>query len=222
MKKQSALSKYKKELGTGHGANYKPYYTANHYNSMGTASIIVDWKHGRSIHCMSQAEAKFYYVMRWDDNVVDIREQYPLNRTVTKMIADILEISHPYPNTGYCMTTDFLVTESDGRYHAYAVKYSKKSIDAKEYRWLAIEAAYWKKLGIRFDLVYGEDISDKFVNNIRAVVEYYDSKNVVDLVTDIKHKIATKKYRFDMLNDVIRKDRLLKMYYEGAFNNEEC
>lgn len=218
---KNALTKSKLKRGMNHGADYTPYFSANRYNSIGTTSIIVDWKHGRSVHCMSQAEGKFYYSMRWNDSVADIREQYPLNRTVSEIVAESLGLAHPYAKTDCCMTTDFLVTEADGDYHAYAVKINRNSLSILEKRFIIIEAAYWNRLGIRFDVVYGDDISDKFVNNIRAVVEYYDPKYVTDLCSSIKHNIAVKKYWFDMLNDEIRKDRLMKIYYEGGFGSEK-
>lgn len=61
------LSDHTKELrkmGQGEGANYKPYITTSEFNSLGTTSVIRDWKTGRDVHCMSQGEMLLYYILR--------------------------------------------------------------------------------------------------------------------------------------------------------------
>ena len=74
----STKTKKNRHMGEGVEKDYLPYITTSEFNSLGTTSVIVDWKTGRGVHCLSQAEAYWYYVLRWDDNNVDIREQYPL------------------------------------------------------------------------------------------------------------------------------------------------
>lgn len=68
-------TKKKRKMGTGEGKDYIPYITTSEINSLGTTSVIRDWKTGRGVHCLSQGEALWYYILRWDDNNVDIREQ---------------------------------------------------------------------------------------------------------------------------------------------------
>ena len=78
--------KVKENRGTGTGADYKPWIQAREMSSIGTKSVIQDWKHGRSIQCLSQGEARAYYLLRWRDDVLDIREQFPLNLHMTNGI----------------------------------------------------------------------------------------------------------------------------------------
>lgn len=64
-KRLSTASKKKRHMGEGEGKDYKPYITTSEFNSLGTTSVIVDWKTGRGIHCLSQGEAYWYYILRW-------------------------------------------------------------------------------------------------------------------------------------------------------------
>lgn len=45
-----------RKMGEGTGKDYKPYITTSEFNSMGTTSVIKDWKTGRGVHCLSQGE----------------------------------------------------------------------------------------------------------------------------------------------------------------------
>ena len=81
-KRISTKTKKLRHYGEGHGINYKPYITTSEFNSQGTTSVIKDWKTGRGVHCLSQGEMLWYYVLRWDDENIDIREQFPLDNFV--------------------------------------------------------------------------------------------------------------------------------------------
>ena len=50
----SDKSKQILHMGEGKGKDYVPYILTSEFNSLGTTSIITDWKTGRHIHCMSQ------------------------------------------------------------------------------------------------------------------------------------------------------------------------
>ena len=73
--------------GTGTGALYKPWIKCRELNSTGVATSFPDWKHGRMVELLSQAELWWYVVLRWDDDVIDIREQFPLDKERTDGIA---------------------------------------------------------------------------------------------------------------------------------------
>ena len=88
-------TKKKRKMGTGEGKDYIPYITTSEFNSRGTTSVIKDWKTGRGVHCLSQGETLWYYILRWDDNNVDIREQYPLDVDKTVAIAEEMGIQYP-------------------------------------------------------------------------------------------------------------------------------
>lgn len=211
-KRISRATKLARGQGSGEGATYKPYVMTNEFNSLGTTSVIKDWKTGRGVHCLSQAEALWYYILRWDDNNIDIREQYPLDRNITSKIADKYGFKHP-GNSDHIMTTDFLVTKKNIKLHAYSVKPdrnpSKRTLEI-----LCIEKLYWKHNNIEFDMLFKEDVNTILASNIRLVTEYYDERRVFDRYSNIRHNIATKKISCDMEFKILTNDDLDKIWGE--------
>ena len=217
-KKISNKNKLKRKMGTGEGANYKPFITTSEFNSIGTTTVIRDWKTGRGVHCLSQGEMYWYYLLRWDDNNIDIREQYPLNREETLAIADKLGVKHP-GNNDYIMTTDFLVTKSDNTFHAYSIKTSRDSLKDRDLEILCIEKMYWKSKNIKYSLLFKTDANTIMVHNIRRIVEFYDNNSVFDNISRIKHDIAIKKINIDLSSVQITNDFLEKLL---EVNVNEC
>lgn len=142
---------------TGTGKDYVPYISTSKINSLGTTSVIKDWKNGRGVHCMSQGEAYWYYILRWDDDSIDIREQYPLKRKETIKIAETNGFRHP-GNGRFVMTIDFLVTKADKTFHAYSVK-SDRHLSKRSMELLCIEKIYWESKGISFTLLFKTDVN---------------------------------------------------------------
>jgi len=171
-KRISDKTKQLRKMGIGQGANYLPYITTSEFNSQGTTAVIRDWKTGRGVHCMSQGEMLWYYILRWDDNNVDIREQYPLNNELTVKISHKNGFKHPL-NEKHIMTTDFLVTEADGSLHAYSVK-SDKNLSERTLQLLCIEKKYWITNGCKFDLLFKSAANKVLAANIRLITEFYD------------------------------------------------
>lgn len=200
-------TKLKRKVGTGEGKKYKPYITTSEFNSTGTTTVIKDWKTGRGIHCLSQGEVYWYYILRWDDNNIDIREQYPLERGETVTIANKLGVKHP-GNNKYIMTTDFLVTEANGALHAYSVKPSKKLLSDRNLEILCIEKTYWEAKNVKFNLLFKEDADEILVHNIRRVVEFYDESNIFDNYSAILHKISRKQIHCDLKKNILTKENI--------------
>jgi len=209
----SDQTKHSRKMGTGSGVNYIPYITTSEFNSQGTTSVIKDWKTGRGIHCLSQGEALCYYVLRWDDNNIDIREQYPLDNEITLQIANDYGFKHPLSET-HIMTTDFLVIEADGSLHAYSIKYNRE-LSKRTLQILCIEKAYWISKGCKFDLLFTCEVNKVLAANIRLVTEFYQPDRVFDKYSSIKHKIATKEYHCDLLSTPLSNEILDKLREEN-------
>lgn len=199
--KISQKTKKQRKMGTGEGASYIPYITTSEFNSLGTTSVIRDWKTGRGVHCLSQGEALWYYILRWDDDNVDIREQFPLDNKITVQIAKELGIKHPRKES-YIMTTDFIVTKSNGSLMAYSIK-PTKDIDERTLQTLCIEKLYWDKRHVPFQLLFSDEVNKIYASNIRLVTEYYNVESVFDNVSYLKHLIATKKIAVDLSNGIL-------------------
>lgn len=200
MHKVSIETKLKEGRGSGTGADYKPWIKIGEINSKGTCALVTDWKHGRAIHCLSQAEVMAYCILRWNDDNIDIREQYPLNNVATKSIAHELGIPHQVGSKGV-FTTDFLVTRKDGVLEAYSVK-SSRNLSKSEQRTMAVEEKYWQEKGVRFAVLYKDDFNRILYNNIRLMVPYYRKENVCDSITGFRHKVAVKEVFLDMMSKV--------------------
>ena len=215
MPRITEAGKRREGRGKGHGANYKPWIKIREFNSAGTAANVVDWKHGRTTQLLSQGEEWYYYVLRWDDNVTDIREQFPLFEPEdTVRIADAFGFRHP-KDRNTTMTTDMLVDYADGHQEAVSIKDSRKDVDYKlaktEFEMnramrtaekILIEKKYWAEKGIIWKLLYKEDLDPQYVNNIRRIVVYYDENKVHDDISRVKHLIATKQITVDLFKPI--------------------
>lgn len=201
-----AISEEGKRLegrGTGTGALYKPWIKCRELNSTGVATSLPDWKHGRMVELLSQAELWWYVVLRWDDDVIDIREQFPLDKERTDGIARRYGF-RPAGNGRVHMTTDLLVSWADGTLTAFSVKTDRTSVmnNRRTMEKQAIEYEYWKEKGIRWGILYKEDLNPVKVFNILDVVPHYGSEMAHDEFAYIRHLIATKRIIVDMDREI--------------------
>ena len=209
----SRKTKSERHMGEGHDEKYKPYITTSEFNSQGTTSVIRDWKTGRGVHCLSQGEMLWYYILRWDDNNIDIREQFPLDMNETNKIA--IENGFMLPGNGkHIMTTDVLVNRADGTKIAYSIK-ANKSLSKREIQLLCIEKIYWLNHGVECQMKFKDEINKIYASNIRLIVEFYDATKVFDTISAIKHKIAIKEYVIDIKKSILTNydfNKLLEMH----------
>lgn len=166
------ITLYEEETAKGCGAGrydkYRPWLTVWNSSSRANRSHLWSPRQRRQIHFLSHGEYLAYLQFDWDRNVVDIREQFPLDPKETIQICSDLKVLHPgYQTGGHVMTSDFVVTyrTPEGlREHAYQVKRSQAELENKRtYTKLMIEREYWKRKQISWDLLF----SSKF-NQIRT------------------------------------------------------
>lgn len=174
-KKRSGWNKrvYEKRLaegrGQGEGMNYRPWLTIHDFPSRGYAVRIKGQTIPREYHLMSRLERDYFTCLDWNDQVTDIREQYPMRLQDTLRIADMAGIRHPAdPGSGFpvVMTTDFLITTAD-RIYARAVKPSEDLSKPRVLEKFEIERRYWKSKGIDWKIVTEKQINTKRAANIR-------------------------------------------------------
>ena len=109
------ITKMRKDgLGLGTRGSYLPFINVRDFSSSGTSrrvpSEVVE---GRAIHCFSDGEYWIVLLLEHESDVIDIREQFPLDREHTIAIAADLQVPHPYypgGKTPMVITIDFLVT----------------------------------------------------------------------------------------------------------------
>lgn len=169
--------------GEGHFAAYKPWLTIHDVPSTGVVTRILGWKSQRLHHYLSEhLELAHHYQMEWAEDVIDIREQFPLlplERTL--FIAQKLGIRHPVdPKTKYpiVMTTDMLLTLKKGddiSFAAHSLKPSNK-LSKRVVEKLQIEKQFFKDLGIDWSLITEKQINYDLVRN----VEWFHSARTLE------------------------------------------
>ena len=201
MNRITVKTKLREKRGTGEGADYKPWILAREFGSEGTSCVFNDWKHGRQIQCLSQGEAKAYHLLRWRDDVIDIREQFPLDLRTTVTIAKKLGLPHPH-DQHTVMTTDFLVTyrNPDGAKYlkAYNVKLNESYMTEYALKNFAIEQAYWGLQGIHLEIIYADSLNQTYISNIKQCVQYYNIADVHTPIDRVKYLVAHKQLDVDM------------------------
>ena len=150
---------------------------------------------------MSQGEALWYYILRWDDDNINIQEQFPLEMDIINIIFEQLGMPK-IKNPKFVMSTDFLVTKKDGSKIAYSVK-NDRNLNERTLQLLTVEKIYWVTQNVEYKLLFKDNANKVLANNIRLIVEFYNPESVVDDMSRIKHLLATKKVTADLSSRIL-------------------
>ncbi|MEZ9469353.1 TnsA endonuclease N-terminal domain-containing protein [Vibrio lentus] len=163
----------KNKYGIGQGTEYKPWLRIQDVKSKGTRSLIYGRKAQRDHHMMSSIESEHFYLAEFSNNVVDIREQFPLfPLNFTLKVAKTLGVEHPkHPHTKepIIMTTDQLLTIQSAQgisYHAISVKPEDDSDELRVLEKLDIERVCWELLGVKFSYFTGNELTKVQSSNL--------------------------------------------------------
>lgn len=202
----------------GIGSDYVPFVMAEEAKSIGTASMIPDPIEGRDVHTLSAVETMLYWYIRWDRNVLHIREQYLMDMDLVNDIRYELGLGL----TGSYYTTDFLVDYKDGTQTAFSVKWTEDLFDENSPRYRGrrkkyisminrqnIERIYWSRMGADFRIVTREMLDRKYASNIAFVMGYYSSACVVNTHQKLLYLIAHRIIDVPMDEGYIQPGRLL-------------
>lgn len=178
---EEKIDRFKKEgRGMGEGIHYKPWLTIQDVPSVGRSHRIKGIKTGRIHQLLSDLERDFLYLMEWADHVVDIREQFPLERELSLQIAEKKGIRHSIDistQVPIVMTTDFLITtriNNDLSYIAITIKPSDKLNDSRIIEKFEIERGYWEVKGVQWAIVTEKEIPQKTIcRNIEWIHGHY-------------------------------------------------
>lgn len=188
------------ERGLLTGSDYKAFVRETEFNSTGTCVLAKDWQSGRAVHLMSQGELYFWNLLKFDPDVVEVREQVVLDLDLTLQLAKEYGIKHPYSKMHH-MTTNFFVLYKDERAVAYSIKDNKKRIkDKRTAEILFLEKKYWERKNVLYEIRFKEDMDVIKAENIRICSYYWDPKTVVDEVSCLKHMIIHHEIELDQLD----------------------
>ena len=214
MNRISEKTKDLRGYGKGEGENYKPYIQAHEFNSKGTTVTLPDWKTGRSVELLSQGEAEYWHILRWNDDIIDIREQIPLPKEATTAIAEEMGFI-PAGKGRTVMTSDFFIVYADQHMEVHSFKKNMRSIERQRtLELLNIEKTFLERKGITFRLVLGSDTNTILADNIRICSYYYRESDVFDEISCLKHLIIRKKLQVDIENEDLDFPVLKEKYHK--------
>lgn len=173
---EQTIERYQKEgRGKGEGANYKPWLNVGEFSSSGRVHRIRGLKTNREHQLFSDVERDLFLLLEWSADVIDIREQFPLDRELTMEIAAAHGIRHPYypgTKTPAVMTTDFLVTKiynGDQVLVAFNGKTTAEAEDARSLEKLELQRQYWNGMGFAHHVVFDSTLPKVMTHNIEWI-----------------------------------------------------
>jgi TnsA endonuclease N terminal/TnsA endonuclease C terminal len=171
--KKQIEKRLKEGRGQGTFDQYIPWLKIQDVASLGLATRIKGCKTGRAHHFLSTLELDYFYLLEWSDEVIDIREQFPLDTEETLALADEISVKHPTDPTTkveIVMTTDFLITVRQPigkKEFARTIKYSKDVISNRTLEKFEIERLYWKERNVDWGIITELDINKTLISNIK-------------------------------------------------------
>ncbi|MCD2449837.1 TnsA endonuclease N-terminal domain-containing protein [Methylicorpusculum oleiharenae] len=177
--------------GSGRGIEYKPWITVRDLPSEGRSHRIFGHKSQRTHHLLSDLELAVFLLLEWHSEVIEIREQFPLERDITSRLAIDIGISHP-AISGFkqYMSSDFLVNAKDLKRPKFVLqaKYADALNDPRTIEKLEIERRYWVEKNIPWQIVTEKEIPSVVVKNINWL---YPAKR-----DEINHETVLERVQF--------------------------
>lgn len=170
-------------FGAGAGVGYMPWLRVQDVPSTGRSWKIQGVKIERMHHLLSDLERAYLLVLEFSENVVDIREQYPLLPIESpQAIARAIGVRYPRymkTNVPLVMTTDFLLTvkqpNGDFKSVARTIKYQKDLVGEDALRTLQkleVERRFWMSQGVGWSIVTEEDFTPDLIKNLGLLRRY--------------------------------------------------
>lgn len=161
--------------GKGTLETYVPWVQITDFSSDGDSRRAWSPKTGRVHHLLSTVEWHLFLLLEFAENVLDIREQYPLDRDTTLSIAADCQIKHPmYPGTKVpeVITCDFLAIrqEGDRRWaEAFNCKRTEEAEKPRSLEKLEIQRRYFDGVGIPHHLVFHSKLPKTKIRNLEWI-----------------------------------------------------
>jgi len=166
---------HKEGRGTGHGDEYLPWLKVSDVASRGRSHRLLGATTGRVHHLLSDLERNALLIYDFREDVVDLREQFPLDRDETQIIAEQAGIRHPVDTksrVALVQTTDIVVDLSGpaGRSTlARAIKPASELGKKRAVEKLEIERRYWTARGVCWGLITERDMPKVLIRNLEML-----------------------------------------------------
>lgn len=196
----------KEGRGMGSGDEYIPWIKIQDVPSLGRSSRFKGIKTGRQHDVLSDMERNYLYFLEYSDNVIDVKEQYPLlPLEETLSIAKELGIEHPRnPKTGdyIVMTTDFFISlQQHGKLIdvARTIKSKDDLLERRIIEKFEVERIYWERKDVSWSMITEADMDKTIAENIIFFYSYYNIE-MIDSFTNIESAEIT-----DLILEYIRR-----------------
>lgn len=171
--------------GRGYLENYLPWLRVQDVPSKGRSHRPFGWTAGRVHELLSDGEYQTFVLADWYDCVIDILEQFLLDRYETFRIALQMGIRPPLTRDGtpYPLTTDFLFKVRRGDQEIFIARSCKtrEDLDDRRVREIfEIERRYWAARGVHWAYVIKGDIDPVLFRNIDYVRGYTSLQHVIE------------------------------------------
>lgn len=165
--------------GQGSGAAYRPWLQIQDVPSSGRSHRPWGIKSQRVHHFLSDGEWKCFLKFEADESVMEICEQFPMDRMETYRAAQILGVRHPrtLDGTPYVMTLDFLIKRKSPtgiRLEPFTFKYDPELLSPREQELMDITRAFCLHHGMELQLIDQRFFDEPFNINYDSVRAYYD------------------------------------------------
>ncbi|SFL18592.1 TnsA endonuclease C terminal [Pseudovibrio ascidiaceicola] len=160
----------KEGRGSGEYSEYMPWLTVRDLPSLGRVNGAFGHKSKRTHHLLSDLELSVFLLLEWNSEVIQIREQFPLERDDTRKLALEAGIKHPsLAGVDQYMSSDFLVDTSDEQRPKFVLqaKYKDALQDARTVEKLELERRYWQAKGLPWYLITEREVPAVVTKNIK-------------------------------------------------------
>lgn len=192
-----------KRLAEGYGKGefeyYKPWLDVRDSpSSQSRSNRPLGWKTKRTHQFLSDNEFNYFLYLEWADEVLDIREQFPLDRDDTRRIAEENKLRHPYMHDTYqVMTSDFFIVLRNGQNIVRTFKEAKDLENKNTIVKFSIEQLYWEELEIDWGIVTRNELDSVFVRNMSILHPFKDKfydcaawQNIVRYISEARRNVA--------------------------------
>lgn len=179
----------KERLWEKNNSEYVPFLNVRSVPTKGKSSRVMGWKTGREHHFLSKLECAAFYHFDWSDNVIDIKEQYPLlPMELLQNIAEEAGIEYPnFNGEPIIMTTDFFITVKRNENIVNYARTIKPSTDLSKKRVLEkfeIERRFFASKNVDWGIITEKDLSEVFWSNM----DILHSNKLIKDETDIPNQ----------------------------------
>lgn len=207
---ETTIKRFIKEgRGQGTGPDYNPWLKVGDISSKGRSTRIYGHTTNRVHHLLSDLQLYYFYFLEYDDQVIDIREQYPLLDFHELQIPIDKELSkklfNQKTNVLQVFTVSFLVTRKgdDGKpyYQARVIKASSELEKKATIERLELIRRYFDKKQIEFLIVTEKEINKQLAKNIGWALSAYRLDDYPEMQSNL---VFIKSEMINLLKDTKR------------------